>query len=209
MITGILFLYNFIIYQKNIIINGLSLSVGVMRIAILIPILISIFFFLEKIVFLNYLGIIIVFSSFIFMTEMKTFRKILWILCLFLITGISETALKIYKEFGLEDTGFFIFLLFGTAFIFNLTLIISKKRARNFRSFGYGLILGIPNQLTTKFFLKGLDSVPAPIAFPFVASGVVLLCFMTDILFWKKSFNVYQKIGFGLMILGIVFLNLR
>ncbi|MBC8385690.1 MAG: EamA family transporter [Candidatus Cloacimonetes bacterium] len=207
-ITGILFLCNFIIYQKNIIINGLSLSVGVMRIAILIPILISIFFFLEKIIFLNYLGIVIVFASFIFMTELKTFRKILWILGLFLITGVSETALKIYKEFGLSDTGFFIFLLFGTAFIFNLVLIFSKKRTINFRSFGYGLILGIPNQLTTKLFMRGLDSVPAPIAFPFVASSVVLLCFMTDILIWKKTFNLSQKIGFALMIAGIVLLNL-
>ena len=208
-ITGILFLYNFIIFQKNIVINGLSLSVGVMRIAILIPILVSILFFLEKVLFLNYLGITIVFASFIFMTELKTFRKILWIIGLFLITGVSETALKIYKEFGHTDTGFFIFLLFGAAFVFNLLLIFTKKKTLNFRSFGYGLILGIPNQLTTKFFLKGLDTVPAPIAFPFVASSVVLVCFLTDIFIWKKTFILYQKIGFGLMIAGIVLLNIR
>ena len=40
-LTGLLFLTNFWVYQRSIVFNGLSLSVGVMRIAMIVPVVLA------------------------------------------------------------------------------------------------------------------------------------------------------------------------
>ena len=48
MATGLLFLVNFLIYRRNIQLNGLSLSVSTMRVSLLIPTMISLIFFNDE-----------------------------------------------------------------------------------------------------------------------------------------------------------------
>ncbi len=208
-ITGFLFLYNFILYQQNIKINGLSISVGIMRISLIIPILVSLFIFSENISLLNYIGIVIIISSFMLITKTSLKLNLLFLFLLFIITGIQESMLKIYDVVGLSEKGAFILFVFSSAFLFNLLWNVIKKQKMEVRSLLYGFILGIPNMLTTKFLMEGLVTVPGAIAFPFVASSVVVLVFLSDIFIWKKEFSLKQKISFILLILGITFLNLQ
>lgn len=208
-IAGFLFLTNFVIYQKNIKVNGLSLSVGVMRISLIIPTLIAIQFFSEQIQFVNYMGIAIILFSFAFQTETRSLHNFFWILLLFVITGFTDSMLKIYDVHGLQQDGAFVFFLFGSAFVFNLIWIAVQKRKIVLKYFLYGMILGIPNQLTTRFFLNSLESVKAAIAYPLFASSVVLITVLCDLFLWKKRYSVKQRIAYALLIIGIVFLNLR
>ncbi len=208
-ITGFLFLANFIVYQKNIKVNGLSLSVGVMRISLIIPTLLSIAVFSENILLINYFGIIIILFSFTFRTETRNFHNFFWILFLFFITGITDSMLKIYDTIGLPQDGAFVFFLFGSAFIFNLIWIGIQKRKIILKYFLWGMLLGIPNQLTTRFFLDSLQSVKAAIAYPLLASSVVVITILCDIFIWKKRFNVKQRFAFALLVVGIILLNVR
>ena len=75
-------------------------------------------------------------------------------------------------------------------------------------SFALGMILGIPNQLTTKFFLLALKEIPAAISYPFFAGSVALLCVLSDIVIWKKKFGVVQKFSLALLTIGIILLNI-
>lgn len=208
-LAGFLFLANFIVYQKNIKVNGLSLSVGVMRISLIIPTLLSIIVFSEQISTLNYLGIGIILFSFTFRTETRNFHNLFWILFLFLITGITDSMLKIYDSVGLSANGAFVFFLFGSAFVFNLIWIAGQQSRIVWKYFFWGMILGIPNQLTTRFFLDSLQSVKAAIAYPLLASSVVVITILCDIFIWKNKFNFKQKLAFAFLVVGIVFLNVR
>jgi len=207
--TGFLFLFNFIIYQRNIKENGLSLSVSAMRFSLLVPILVSILFFKQYVNPLNYLGSGFILFSFAIMKGSGSVKNLIWLFILFLITGLSETCIKLYDEYGLARQGFFILMLFGSAFIFNLGLLFYKKVKFHYISFAYGMILGFPNQLTTKFFLLSLKSVPAPIAYPLMAACVVLICFLADITIWKRKFNLISYLAYLGIIIGVIFLNLR
>jgi drug/metabolite transporter (DMT)-like permease len=207
--AGVLFLINFLIYRKNIVLNGMSLSVSVMRMSLIIPIIVSVILFKDSVFFFNVFGIGIILLSFFLMKGLHSFKSIGWIIMLIFVTGISETAMKIYDEFGLPDQGLFVIILFSSAFITNLFVIIFKRRRFILKSFGQGMILGIPNMLTTLFFLKSLKSVPASIAFPLLASGVVIACVFADIVFWKKTFTLKQKMTFAMMIIGIILLNIK
>ena len=163
-LSGILFLVNFLIYRKNIMVNGMSLSVSIMRISLVIPILVSLFFFRESIFFFNFIGIGLILLSFILMADAGTFRSLGWIFMLIFVTGISETAMKIYNEFGLPNHSLFVLILFASALLTNLIIILYKRKKITQKSFGQGMILGIPNQLSTVFFLKSLKSIPASTA---------------------------------------------
>jgi drug/metabolite transporter (DMT)-like permease len=208
-ISGCLFLLNFIIYQLNIPKNGLSLSVSIMRVAHIVPVFLSVLIFAESIRFVNYTGVFIVIVSFVILADTKNFHNIFWLFLLFIITGTSESMLKIYHEFGLNNNSLYIFLIFASAFIFNLLWLLFKTNKWSVLSLVYGLILGIPNQLTTRFFMKALQTVPGALAFPISASAVVLLVMISDIFIWKKRFSNQQRIALTLLMIGIVFLNIK
>ena len=205
---GFLFLTNFIIYRTNIKINGLSLSVSAMRVSLIIPTIISILIFNESIALINYIGIGVIIFSFMFAVDTKNFHNIFWILFLFTLTGLTDSLLKIYDEIGNQSNDSFIFMIFSSAFFFTLIVVLSRKTKFQLRSILYGLSLGIPNQLTTKFFMKGLETVKAAISYPFFASAIVLFSIISDIFIWKKKFNLKERLAFAFIIIGIVFLNI-
>lgn len=204
---GIFFLVNFLIYQKNISQNGLSLSAGMMRVSLIIPTFLSLVMFNEKIDSAAYLGIVAVLAAFIFLTNARSYQNVLWLVVLFVITGVTDSLLKLYDETGSQQPGLFMVILFAAAFAVNLFLVLQKQRSFSLRYFLYGMILGIPNQMTTRFFLGSLESVPAAVAYPLFAAGVVALCFLTDTFVWQKTYRIRERWGLVLLIIGIILLN--
>ncbi len=208
-LAGVFFLANFLIYHKNIVTNGQSLSVGIMRVSLIIPTMLSIFIFAETLFFIKYLAIAIIIFAFIRLSFSGHIRKIHLAVLLFFITGFSDSFMKIYDEFGLSEPTLYIAILFSSALCFTILIIIFKKRSFNLRSILLGFLLGIPNQLTTKLFMKSLTSVPASIAYPLMASGVVLFALVTDAGIWKQKFDRKAILAYTLLLVGIVILNIK
>lgn len=208
-ITGFFFLFNFFILQRNIKTNGLSLSIGVMRVAVVIPTVMSVIFFADRIGLVNALGVLVIIAAFFFIMETQSLRNFLWICLLFVVAGFTDSTMKIYSELGKSDQTPFIFILFTSAFL--ITLLWKMVHNRKFvpKYLLFGIVLGVPNQLSTRFFMMGLDRVPAPIAYPLTASSIVVFSILTDIFIWKKMFTMKQRIALGLLVFGILMLNLR
>ncbi len=207
--AGGLFLANFWVYQRSIVVNGLSLSVGVMRIAMIIPILLAVLVFREKLSLWNGLGIIFGLAAFSLRADPRQLHNFLWIVALFLISGFTDASLKVYKELGSGAESAFVLVIFAAAFIFTLITILVRKIRIPPQSILLGCVLGIPNRYSTVFFLKGLDSVPAAIAYPLVAVSIVLLSIISDLLIWKKRATTRDAILWTLLLLSLLLLNLR
>jgi drug/metabolite transporter (DMT)-like permease len=207
--TGLVFLGNFVAFQKNISINGLSLSVGTMRVSVIIPTLVAVFLFADKIGLINVIGIGVIISAFAYVTDAKTLRNTYWLVLLFLISGITESTLKVYTEIGKSSLSTFLMIVYFAAGSFALLWILVKKKPFQLKSLLYGFALGIPNQLSSLLFLKGLQIVPATLAYPFCASGIVILSILSDMLIWKRLFTVKQRIALALLVIGIVLVSLR
>lgn len=208
-LAGCFFLLNFLIYQRNIVKNGQSLAVGVMRVSLIIPTLLSIFIFSERLLSYNYLGILIIVIAFIHLSSSGNVKNLYLAIGLLLMTGVTDSYMKLYDEFGREDPSLYIAILFTSAFLITLFVIIVKKRRLNSRSLFYGFILGIPNQLTTKFFMMSLAQIQAAIAYPFFASGVVLLAIATDLTLWKRKITKKGMVGYAALSVGIILLNIK
>ncbi|MDD3523223.1 MAG: EamA family transporter [Candidatus Cloacimonetes bacterium] len=208
MLTGAFFLINLWVYQKCIVVNGLSLSVGAMRIAMILPIVISLIFFGETLGVVNILGIALGLMAFGLKAEPGAMRNFLWIMLLFVISGFSDASMKIFKELGSGNESFFVFMVFCSAFVYTLGSIILGKIAFSPKLVLYGFILGIPNRYSTVFFLKGLDQVPAAIAYPIVAVSIVLLSIFSDIFLWKRRPGGKDLLLWILLIISLILLNL-
>ncbi len=207
--AGFLFLYNFYVYHKNIQLNGLSLSVGAMRMAVVIPIIISLIVFSDPISLTSGIGIFVILISFWLMKERHQLHNVVWITLLLIITGTTDTSLKIISVYGTMNKNLYLFFLFTASFVFTLVWISIQRRKVNWESILMGFGLGIPNQLSSQFFLKGLESVPASIAYPLVASGIVFASIVCDSVFWKRTFSSKQRVAFAMLIIGIILLNLN
>ncbi|MFO8062101.1 MAG: EamA family transporter [bacterium] len=205
---GFLYLVNFLVYNKNIRENGLSLSVSVMRVSLAIPIIISLVLFNENILFLQYLGIAIIITAFTLLGKFSRKTTLIWVFLLFIISGISDSGMKIFKEYSGHSTGIYLFFLFGSAFVFNILFIIVKRVKITAKPLLYGIILGIPNMLTSFFFMQSLDTVPGAIAYPMLGSAVVVISIITDFGIWRSRFTRKQIIVFTLLIIGIILLNI-
>lgn len=207
---GALFLINFLNYQLNIAKNGLSISIAVMRISVVTPIIISLVVFSESLPWLNYVGILVVLIAFLFLGKNSNIKSKFWLFALFLVTGFTETGLKIIDEIATASHNQMLFYLFGSAFIINLIIVIIRRDRFVFKYFVGGLILGVPNLLSSFFFLKGLEhNVSAANAYPIVASSVVLLGFLTDKFIWKTKFSKYQYLIYVIIVVGVILLNIR
>ncbi|MCK9223868.1 MAG: DMT family transporter [Candidatus Muirbacterium halophilum] len=207
--TGVFFLVNFFLYMHNIKLNGMSISVSVMRISVVIPVVFSILLFGEKIDLLKVSGIIIILLSFYLSGKKDGVNAIKWILILFVCTGLTDTCLKFYNFYYGDNISLFLFYVFSWACLVNLGIIIFKNRKIDFKSLFFGIFLGIPNQLTSLYFMKALEVEKAVIVYPVFASSVVIFSVLSDIIFWKTKYSLIQKMYFAVMIIGIVLLNIK
>ncbi|PKN74502.1 MAG: hypothetical protein CVU49_07780 [Candidatus Cloacimonetes bacterium HGW-Cloacimonetes-2] len=207
-LTGAFFLLNFWVYQRSIVINGLSLSVGVMRISMIIPVILAVIFFQDKLNAFSIAGIITGLAAFGLRANLKELHNLLWLLGLFAVSGLTDASLKIFKELGSGMEAGFIAIIFSSAFVFTLGAILLGRLPIPLSSLIFGCLLGIPNRYSTVFFLKGLDSVPASIAYPLVAVAIMLLSILSDLLIWKKQAKARDAILWALLIISLILLNL-
>lgn len=205
---GMLFLGNFALYQKNILCNGLSLAVSVMRVGMVIPVLLAVVVFREKLGVAPVIGIILVAMAFISRAERGERHGTMWLVALFVVSGVTDAILKVFKESGGGNEAAFVWVIFTSAGLFTLAYILIRRVKIPWQALLFGLALGIPNRFSTVFFLKGLDSVPAAIAYPLTAGGIVLTGIISDVLFWKKRLKSADWMMYGLLCAGIVLLNL-
>jgi len=206
--AGALFLANFWVYQRSITFNGLSLSVGVMRIAMIVPVLLSVGLFREVLSPYNQFGIALGLLAFGLKTRLKELHNLLWILGLFLVSGLTDSSLKLYKELGSGQEAIFIYIIFTSAFVFTLVAIAFGRIKVPWQSLLFGCGLGLPNRLSTVFFLKGLDKIPASIAYPLVAVSIVLLSIISDLTLWKKQATRRDFLLWAMLIVSLFLLNI-
>jgi len=206
--AGALFLTNFWVFQRSIVINGLAISVSVMRVAMILPVLVSLVIFGERLRLINFAGIALALLAFLLKPAGGGRRHLLWLVGLFAVSGFTDLSLKLFKELGAGAESLWIGMVFSSALLFTLGVIIIRRVQVGWFALLFGFGLGIPNRLSTVFFLKGLATVPAAIAYPVTASGIVLVSVISDALFWKKIPARREIMMYVLLAISLTLLNL-
>lgn len=184
----------------------------------MVPTCLSVILFGEQPSMLQILGIALVLASFCIMNipEVKTEKdpdsaKPAFILLLMglLFGGLADSMLKVFEESGnqsLDD--WFMEMTFISAAILCLAMMLREKGRIGKTEFTIGLLLGIPNYLSSLLLLKALSGISTYIAYPTYSVGAILAVTAVSTFIFKERLSKWYRIGVILIIPALLFLNL-
>jgi drug/metabolite transporter (DMT)-like permease len=212
---GVVFIINFFIYSKSVYQNGVGISVASMRLSLIIPVLLSTFWYHEYLEFREWSGIFIVFIALTMLLPDKKniFQKRYnagWLLILlFLFTGIGDSSLKVYEsDFSeLISKELFMGFIFLTAFLVGVSQITFRKNWAFSRSEIFlGLAIGLPNLYSALFLIEALTYLSGGIVYTAANILTVIGATMIGIWWWNDKMTSAQWLGIGLTIISIILL---
>ena len=214
LISGILYLVNFVLMQKNIYQNGIMLSSLFGKLGILVPTLMAVFVFHEKPKFTQITGVITaVLAILLINLERGGFKKggkRVLILILLLCTGITDSMANIYYKTGssaLKDH--YLFYIFLAALILAFLMVLFKKQRLTLKDVLFGVLIGVPNYFSSRFLLLAVGSLPAVITYPVYSVGTLIVITVASVLFFKEKLSNQKKTALVLILGALVLLNIK
>ena len=216
LIIGFLFIVTFNLLAFGTQKIGIAISTVANKMSMIIPVIIGISLFSEKLGMFKLIGIALAISA-IYMTSTKSGKlsfdkKFLpIILLIFFGQGMADGTLSWAQKFSINDENtplFFasVFLIAGIlGSVFLIYETIKNGFKLEFKNLIWGVALGIPNYLTLHFFVRSLQS---PIfessqVFPIVNMGVIVLTALAGILLFREKLSFFNWGGILVAVLAI------
>lgn len=210
-ISGVMYLASFLLLQWNISKNGVVLPATFMKLGVLVPTLMSIVVFGESPRLLQVIGFVAAIAA-IFLIQgdgKKEATSVAGLVILLLGGGLTDATSKIYEEVGpaaLKDQ--FLLYTFGMALILCIALSLYKKQRLCGADVLFGLLIGIPNYLSSRFLLLSLSQVPAVVAYPSYSVGTIVLVTLVGVLVFKEKLSRRKLLALGIILAALALLNL-
>ena len=216
LIIGFLFIVTFNLLAFGTQKIGIAISTVANKMSMIIPVIIGISLFSEKLGMFKLIGIVLAISA-IYMTSTKSGKlsfdkKFLpIILLIFFGQGMADGTLSWAQKFSINDENtplFFasVFLIAGIlGSVFLIYETIKNVFKLEFKNLIWGIGLGIPNYLTLHFFVRSLQS---PIfessqVFPIVNMGVIVFTALAGILLFREKLSFFNWGGILVAVLAI------
>ena len=216
-INGFLYLAGMVMNQINVRRNGAILQSTFARLGVMVPTCLSILLFGERPSAKQAAGIILVLAAFCIMQipqkhdqSSARVKPAFGLLILgLLFSGIADSMLKIFEEYGnaaLDDWFMGATFLFSALLCLCITLHTKGRIGRN--EILIGLVLGIPNYLSSLLLLRSLSSISAYIAYPTYSVGAILAVTAASTLIFREKLSLWSRAGTALIIPAIILLNI-
>lgn len=215
LLIGAFFIGNYMVFSKSVHFNGMGISVAAMRLSLLVPVLISIGIYNEKVTTLKFIGLILVFAALFLLLPRKGVKKTgrlsraWWLPLIFLLSGVADASLKIYEEDFSQyiDEMSFMGLIFLSAFFigaFNCWFrpgpFFKKQELL------MGSLIGIPNLYSAIFLIYALGEIDGAIAYSIVNVLNVTGGTLLGLWWWKDRVSALQWTGIAVALTAIVVL---
>ncbi|MBS4033820.1 MAG: EamA family transporter [Ignavibacterium sp.] len=207
-ILGTMFIGSFFIFAKAVETAGTALATVSSRLSVFIPVLLVVLLFGEEPSTQNYFGFaltVLTIILFYFSLNRKNQvdghkLKYLFLVGVLLFIGINDSAMKFFQILRTSnEESLFVYMIFTTAFITGLFIIIFRKIKIYSKDILTGFILGIPNVFSTIFLLAALSTLPAIVVYPVMNIGVILITTISAYIIWRETLNGY---GISAVVLG-------
>lgn len=210
---GLLYLLAFILLQFNDRRNGVVLSASFMKLGLLVPMVVSIFWFGEAPGVLHIVGFCIAIAAIILINydprKATTAGSKIGLIVLLLVGGIGDVMAKLYQELGNPAlSAQFLLYTFGGALVLSLILMVWKKERPGKSELIFGILVAIPNYFSSKFLLAALAQLEAVIVYPCYNVGTILVATLAGIWLFRERLQKRQWIGMAAILTALVLLNL-
>jgi drug/metabolite transporter (DMT)-like permease len=215
--AGITWVVALILIMYSIKLIGIAISSAITRIAVVLPIVLSVFIWMEIPSAWQVIGIALAALA-ILLLSMKVVRRekkfhwphVVLVLGVWTAAGMAQLASKLFEEYcpQEEKTGWLV-ILFLTAFTVTWVWLKIIRRTVERRDLGYGVAVGIPNALSGFFLVSALHLLPAIIVFPTTAAAGVLLTVLLGVAVWREKLGVKGALGIAAAVAALVLVNLK
>lgn len=214
-IVGCIFIANFFIYSKSVSKNGVGISVAAMRISLLIPVLLSTFWYIELLSIRQWIGFVTVIIALFLLLPNK--RKMIrepksaaWLLVLlFLGTGLGDGSLKIFEvDYAsyLSKEQFMGTVFLSATLVGFIVILLKGSLSFSKKEIGMGILVGIPNLYSAIFLIEALEVMNGAIAYSTVNILTVLGATFLGMIRWDDSVTPVQWAGITATLISIVLL---
>lgn len=212
-VSGFLYLYSFVISDRNIHKNGMVMSSTFGKLGVLVPTAISFLLFKETLVFRQAIGFLLAIVAIIMIyfekDSLSSITSKGFLIFYMFIAGITDSSIALYDHYGSPlYKNQFLLVNFIFALLFSLIFLIKRKEKFSYHDLLFGFMLGIPNYFSSRFMLHALESVPAIIAYPISSIMGMLLISLIGALIFKEHLSTKKIIALGIIIIAVVMLNI-
>ena len=211
-VSGMLYLGSFILFQWNVHTNGVILSSVFMKLGVMVPTLMSIFVFHESPKFLQMLGIAVAVAAILFINLEKGSGKAASgsaLVFLLLAGGATDATSKVYEELGKAALkNHFLLYTFFCAFLFSVAVCLYRKQGLEKQDIGFGLLIGIPNYFSARFLLLSLADVPAMIAYPTYSVATIVVVALIGAVLFREKLSRQRLASIAAILCALVMLNI-
>lgn len=213
-VSGALYLAALIAYGYSIRKSGAVLSSVFSRLGVLVPILLSVAFFGEQPSALQIAGLALAVLATVVMNlrpgaERARNFSVVPLLLVLLLNGSSDSMSKVFAQGGSRgDDGLFVFYIFLFASLFTLLPLLHSRRRLEKKDMLFGVAVGIPNFMASRFLLAALTDLPAFLVYPTYSVGAIVVISLFSFLLFREKLNRLQFAGVALILAALVLLNL-
>ena len=116
---------------------------------------------------------------------------------------------KVFTQLGRrQDDGLFMFYIFLFAGLATLTILVKERRPPTGRDIFFGVLVGVPNFLSSRLLLAALAELPAFLVYPSYSVGVILTISVISFFLFRERLNGRQMGAAGMILGALVLLNL-
>lgn len=211
LLTGLAYYGAFYFYQKSVKDNGVSLSIAVGKMGIIIPMLLSLFLWKEIPEIIQWIGIIISMVAIgVINISPKDFKGSKFktsLLLFFVIGGLGDFFNKLFQvSVGSVYKDLFLAVVFGAALFASIFMTIKHKNITKM-SILFGIMVGIPNMLTAFYLIKALSKMNATVVFPMYSGGAIMLSMLWSMFAFGEKLKLKEIVGIVMIILALVLIN--
>jgi drug/metabolite transporter (DMT)-like permease len=128
--------------------------------------------------------------------------------------GAVDLSMKTFEE-GFGDTNsrvLFLMGAFGVAFLLGAVVVghraLRYGRWPEWRTVGWGLVLGVINYGSLEFLLRAVEVLPGTVVFPANNIAIMVLAAAVGVFFWNEHLSRANRVGIGLAVAALVLLRL-
>ena len=217
-VTGLVYLASLSANGYSIHKNGAILSSVFTRLGVLVPIVVSVALFGERPTLLQGLGVVLAVAAAVLMNGLPgrpatpSARNKVYLLPLvltLLLNGTADAMSKVFTQLGRrQDDGLFMFYIFLFAGLATLALLVKEHRPLTGRDIFFGVLVGVPNFLSSRLLLAALTELPAFLVYPSYSVGVILVISVASFFLFRERLNGRQMGAAGMILAALVLLNL-
>lgn len=211
-LNGVILLAGLILMQSNTRKNGLVLTSIFMKLGLLVPFLVSIWFFQEVPTGLQIAGFCVATGAIVLINlkqDAQVSRFGIGLILLLLINGSADAIVKIFEVLGPAAlSNHFLFFSFSVAFLLCTGLVFRCKERFDGKALLFGTMIGVSNFFSFKFLLGALAQLPAVVVFPTFSVATMLVVMLSGVIFFREKLDKRQWLAFGAVIAALVMLNI-